>query len=101
MSRFHTIRKAPTEARGYGQQHRRARAYLAQRHSPTDPCTRCHKPLGPMGPWLHLDHNEARTAYLGFAHSTCNKRAGAKEGNRRQRIAAGGPNRRGQRRRAW
>jgi hypothetical protein len=68
----------------YDGRHQRARAAAAQRHNPSDPCTRCHQPLGPMGPHLHYDHTNDGTAYLGFAHATCNRRAGAIEGNRRQ-----------------
>jgi hypothetical protein len=39
-----------------------------------------------MGPWLHYDHNDARSGYLGFSHGDypcpicghrCNRRAGA------------------------
>lgn len=82
--RFRTIPKASTTARGYGSDHAKARKAAAATHQPTDPCTRCGKPLGPMGPWLHYDHNAQRTGYLGFAHSSCNRQAGAKEGRARQ-----------------
>src|SRR5215207_11145092 len=57
-----------TAARGYGKQHEKARRAAAMVHQPTDPCARCDHPLGPMGPWLHYDHNDARTGYLGFSH---------------------------------
>lgn len=67
--------------------HRKARAEWAKRHHPADPCARCRRPLGPMGPWLHLDHNHARDGYLGFSHGKCNTSAGAKEGRRRQTIS--------------
>lgn len=83
--RFRTIAKAGTTARGYGTEHINARKAAAARHQPSDPCSRCGRPLGPMGPWLHYDHNAQRTGYLGFAHATCNKRAGAQAGNRAQR----------------
>lgn len=84
--RFRTIPKASTTARGYGPEHRKARAQAALAHRPTDPCARCRKPLGPMGPRLHYDHNGQRNGYLGFSHAACNRRAGAKVGNRRQRL---------------
>jgi hypothetical protein len=62
-----------TTAAGYGNSHQKLRAALAKRHQPTDPCVRCGHALGPMGPWLHLDHNDARTGYLGFSHGRrCN-----------------------------
>jgi hypothetical protein len=81
---------ASTTARGYGSAHARARAAAAQRHNPSDPCARCGRPLGPMGLWLHYDHNDRRDGYLGFSHRRCNIRAGARKGarvrNRRARI---------------
>lgn len=78
----------------YGSAHAKARKAAAARHSPTDPCTRCGHPLGPMGRWLHYDHNRARDGYLGFAHGApcpwcrkrCNVVAGAKEGRARQNV---------------
>jgi hypothetical protein len=57
-----------TSTGGWGAPHQKLRALLAKRHQPTDPCVRCGHPLGPMGPWLHLDHNDSRTGYLGFSH---------------------------------
>jgi hypothetical protein len=70
--------------RGYGTEHAKARKALAALHDPTNPCCRCGRPLGPMGPWLHLDHNRTRDGYLGFAHGSCNRKAGAREGRARQ-----------------
>ena len=78
----------------YRYAHTVARRAAAQRHHPNDPCTRCGHPLGPMGRWLHYDHNGARTAYLGFAHGSpcpycgqrCNQVAGAKAGRARQAV---------------
>ena len=68
----------------YGAAHAKARAEAAKHHQPSDPCTRCGHPLGPMSRALHYDHNRARTAYLGFAHAHCNRVAGAREGRARQ-----------------
>lgn len=79
--------KASTKARGYGQAHTKARAAAAARHQPTDPCVRCGKPLGPLGPHLHYDHNATRTGYLGFSHARCNVKAGARAGRARQNQA--------------
>lgn len=69
----------------YDYRHQQARKAAAAHHHPDDPCTRCHQPLGPMGPWLHYDHNDTGTGYLGFAHAHCNTTAGARLGNQRQR----------------
>lgn len=75
--------KGNTTARGYGHEHAKARAEAAKTHRPDDPCTRCHQPLGPMGPWLHYDHTDRRDGYLGFAHAECNRTAGASAGARK------------------
>lgn len=81
--------KASTTERGYGTKHQQDRTAAAARHRPSDPCARCGHQLGPMGPWLHYDHNDQRTGYLGFSHGArrcpicghrCNKRAGAIKG---------------------
>jgi hypothetical protein len=93
------IPKTSSAQRGYGTAHSKARAAAALRHQPSDPCARCGHALGPMGPWLHWDHNDQRTGYLGFSHGRrrcpycgrkCNIRAGAIKGarvrNRRARI---------------
>lgn len=78
----------------YDGRHQRARKAAAEHHDASDPCARCGHALGPMGPWLHYDHDQARTGYLGFSHGSrpcpvcgkrCNIRAGAIEGNRRSR----------------
>ena len=71
----------------YGPAHTRARAAAALAHKPTDPCSRCGHPLGPMSPRLHLDHTDDRRGYLGFAHSQCNVQAGARAGRARQNVA--------------
>lgn len=73
-----------SDSRGYGHAHRQARAAYLAAHQPSHPCVRCGKPLGPAGPWLHLDHNRTRDGYLGLAHARCNKQAGAREGRARQ-----------------
>ena len=73
----------------YDWQHKKARKAAAAKHDPSDPCTRCGLPLGPMGPWLHYDHTDDGLAYAGFAHAACNYIAGARLGNLRQRQARG------------
>lgn len=63
----------------YGPAHTAARTAAAAAHQPSNPCTRCGQPLGPMSPALHLDHRDDRRGYLGFAHASCNVRAGARK----------------------
>lgn len=76
---------------GYGRDHQAERRRRAQLHQPTDPCVRCGQPLGPMGPHLHLDHDDHdRRKYLGFAHRACNIRAGALKANAAQRTTHDG-----------
>ena len=79
----------------YGWNWSKTRAEWAKRHDPDDLCTRCPHPLGPMGPWLHLDHDDHdRSIIRGFAHGEpcpwcgvrCNVVAGAREGRRRQEV---------------
>jgi hypothetical protein len=70
----------------YGWAHAQARADAARDHRPDHPCTRCGKPLGPMGPGLHYDHRDDRSGYAGFAHARCNVRAGARKGRASQGV---------------
>lgn len=78
--RFRTIttRKGNTAERGYGTQHQAARRAAAALHTPSDPCSRCGQPLGPMSRHLHYDHTDDRTGYLGFSHAACNQLAAAR-----------------------
>lgn len=73
-----------TTRRGYGTAHQRARRNALAAFQPGDPCTRCGLPM-----WkrtgLELDHTDDRTGYLGLAHATCNRRAGADKANGRVR----------------
>jgi hypothetical protein len=78
----------------YRHDHVKARREAAARHDPSDPCTRCGHPLGPMGRWLHYDHSDDGSYYLGFAHGSpcpwcgkrCNQSAGARVGRERQNV---------------
>jgi hypothetical protein len=78
----------------YGAAHQKARKQWAAQHQPSDPCTRCGHPLGPMGPHLHLDHAADGITYRGFSHGTrcpvcglnCNIRAGALAANARSKA---------------
>jgi hypothetical protein len=68
--------------------HDKARAAAAAMHHPSDPCVRCGRPLGPMGPALHYDHHDTdKTRYLGFSHRACNLRAAGQLGRARQKAA--------------
>jgi hypothetical protein len=76
---------------GWGNQHQKLRAAAARRHQPTDPCARCGHVLGPMGPWLHWDHNDTRSGYLGFSHGRrpcliCGARCNLKAAARKARV---------------
>lgn len=71
----------------HGAAHTKARKQWAARHRPSNPCVRCGLPLGPMGPWLHLDHDDVdKTLYRGFAHASCNTSAGGTRGRQVQRA---------------
>lgn len=67
--------KRSTTERGYGTEHQRIRsALLPQAYG--QPCTRCGQTMH-QGQDLDLDHTEDRGGYRGFAHASCNRRAGA------------------------
>lgn len=83
--------KARPRSKDYGSAHAKARKAAAARHDPADPCSRCRLPLGPMGAWLHLDHTDDRSAYLGFSHRSCNESAAARKANARRKQARGTP----------
>ena len=75
-------RRGTPVQRGYGEKHRRLRAYwdtfIQARGMP--PCARCREPIRP-GQAFDLDHDDAdRTRWLGPAHSTCNRAAGGRNG---------------------
>ena len=43
-------------------------------------CTRCRRRIFAWERW-DLDHSDDRTRYLGAAHRSCNRAAGARKGN--------------------
>jgi hypothetical protein len=49
-------------------------------------CTRCGRLIVPGSRW-DLDHTEDRSGYLGPAHHSCNRRAGAIKGNQARGAA--------------
>jgi len=76
----------------YGATWSTTRANWAARHQPSHPCYRCGHPLGPMGPHLHLDHDDwDKTIIRGFSHAQCNRSAAGKLGNARQKAAGAKP----------
>lgn len=69
-----------TTQRDYGAQHQRLRKALL--HTAVgSPCTRCTEPITSTRD-AHLDHNDDRNGYAGWAHARCNLSAGATKGNR-------------------
>jgi hypothetical protein len=97
--------KSSSTARGYGQKHRNATAAMAPVvRAGGVLCVRCGGPVsdtkvrrrdGKLVPSWVLDHNEARTGYLGVSHLTCNARNEAQRTNakraarRRPRVPGG------------
>jgi hypothetical protein len=76
--------RGTTNQRGYTHQHRALRAAMLPRAYGT-PCVRCGEAML-NGQLLDLDHNDNRDGYRGFAHSSCNRRAGGEQAQReRQR----------------
>jgi hypothetical protein len=79
--------KAKTVARGYGAEHVAERRRRLPYYTAASPCGRCGRPLGPNRSNWHLPHNDQRTGYYpGFWCADCNRKDGARKGNRRQRI---------------
>lgn len=79
-------RKTTTQ-QGYGHRHQvlrlRWKRLLASEGQL--PCTRCGHPVYPTDRW-DLDHNDLdRSRYDGIAHMSCNRAAGARNSNAKQR----------------
>ncbi len=75
-----------TVARGYGSTHRRMRdAAKASVDAGQAACSRCGRMIAPGTPW-DLDHTPDRLGWLGPAHRSCNRRAGAKVANANRRA---------------
>jgi hypothetical protein len=64
-------KRGTTSARGYGWQHQQRKAEDEAATLPTDPCPRCHLPLGPP-PW-DQGHTSNRAEYEGPTHIRCNR----------------------------
>lgn len=79
--------RPPTDQRGYGAAHVKARAaYMAQlERDGVGVCCIGGEPIYPsMGRNLHLDHTPDRTGYRGLACARHNRSDGAKRGRARQ-----------------
>lgn len=79
--------RPPTDTRGYGAEHRKARAAaLAElEQMGVGVCCIGGEPIYPwMGPRLHLDHTPDRSTYRGLACARHNRSDGAKRGRARQ-----------------
>jgi hypothetical protein len=63
----------------YGRRHRAIRHALLL-DAVGKPCVRCGRPIE-RGQAVDLDHHDDGRSYLGLAHATCNRRAGAERGN--------------------
>jgi len=64
--------KATSDDRGYGRDHRRARAVALAAWRDGDLCARCDLPMY-HGEAVDLDHADDRTRYLGLSHAACNR----------------------------
>jgi hypothetical protein len=81
-------RKDSAAARGYGSEHRKLRAQWKPRVDAGQvACALCGYLIASGEAW-HLDHTPDRTAYRGPAHAECNRRDGARRGNRRSQQNA-------------
>lgn len=78
---------AKTTERGLGSLHqslRRSWATIVRRGLAK--CSRCGDPIAADGLW-DLDHTEDRSGWLGAAHRSCNRRAGALKANSPRRAS--------------
>ena len=86
MSATNFETKASTTARGYGWAHQKARK-AALPYAVGSACTRCGGVIeSTVG--IHYDHSDDRTYYLGWAHASCNVKAGARKARALQLAAA-------------
>lgn len=73
------MRAGTTTQRGYGHQHKQARADALAHLQRYDGqlCHHCGLPMWhAAGALLDLDHSDDRSGYRGLAHRSCNRRAG-------------------------
>lgn len=86
-SGWHRKRTTPAgvaRARDYAsREHRTERARRVAAHTPASPCSRCHRPLGPITSAWHLPHRADRQGYEpGLWCADCNRREAASRGAR-------------------
>jgi hypothetical protein len=89
--------RGSTSARGYGWRHQQVKKRVGLLvASGAAFCTRCGEPIDPLDPW-DLDHSDDRSRWVGPAHRSCNRSAGAAKGNasrgRRVSVDLGGSSR--------
>lgn len=70
-------KRGTTSQRGYGWNHQQRKAQDEAATLPTDPCPRCHQPLGPP-PW-DQGHTTDRAGYEGPTHQACNRATAKKK----------------------
>jgi hypothetical protein len=69
----------------YDGEHQAVRKALLAVYSPSDPCWRCHRPLGPDPSRIDLGHRDDGGGWAGLECQRCNRSAGARKGNRQRR----------------
>ena len=73
--------------RGYGSTHKAARDAAVAAYRPGQPCARCGRPLYGDPATFDLGHDDwDRTRYRGLEHRSCNRAAGARNGNQGTRV---------------
>jgi hypothetical protein len=86
--------------RGYGHEHRAARAAAIRRFTPGQPCASCGRPIttlwmtdrkGRIVSAVDLGHEPGtgKTRYRGLEHRSCNRSGGAAYGNRLRGVRRG------------
>ena len=68
----------------YDATHDAVRKALLAVASPTDPCVRCGRPLGPDPSQIDLGHRDDGAGWSGLEHARCNRQAGGRKGSRRR-----------------
>lgn len=86
-TRSRELRRGSRQARGYTTAHDRERArWTPLVASGNVTCARCRTPIATGEPW-HLDHDAARTGYLGPSHTHCNLSAAGRAAHDQRRKA--------------
>lgn len=80
---------ATTTQRGYGSEHRKARAAAVEVFRPGDACARCGEPMLDPVEMLDLDHTDDRAGYLGLSHRSCNRATAGKPRSTYRKVCDG------------